>query len=281
MLQESTTVPSEAEVIEDVGSALTSNTVGQWIRAAVIVAVAIVLARIARVVVGRLLVGGRSDTLFGDLVGRLLGYLILAFGLVYGLDELGVQVGPILGALGVIGLALAFALQSVLSNFVAGVLLQLRRPFERGDEITSLDYTGRVLSIDSRTMTILTLDGETVRLPNAEVIDAPIVNLTKHGKRRTRVDVGIAYGSDVARASEVARQAAAGVEGVLTEPAATVQAFAFGESSIDLAVRVWHEPSITTEWAVRDQVIKAVAGAFTANEIEIPFPQRVVHLDKD
>lgn len=277
--RQTTTEPAtEEDVITDVGEALSGNGLEEWLRAGAIIVIAVVVSRVVRVVLGRLLNAGRTDSLLGDLVGRLVGYVIVAFGLVYSLDELGVAVGPILGALGVIGLALAFALQSVLENFVAGVLLQVRRPFERGDEIESLDHVGRVITIDSRTMMIRTLDNEIVRLPNAEVIKAPIVNLTREGRRRTRVDVGVAYGTRINRASTVARNAVQGVDGVLDTPAVTVQAFAFGASSIDLAVRFWHEPSIAEEWRVRSHVITVIAEAFEENDITIPFPQRTIRV---
>lgn len=269
---------SDDAAINDAATALTSNDLEQWIRAAVILAAAIVIARIVRTVLARVLNGGRTDSLLGDLVGRLVSYVVVSFGVVYGLDELGVAIGPLLGALGVVGLALAFAMQSVLENFVAGVLLQVRRPFERGDEIECLDHTGRVVAIDSRTMTLVTPDDETVRLPNAQVIAAPIVNLTRQGRRRTRLDVGVAYGTDLALATRVTTDAVTGVDGVLASPAPVVRAFGFGDSSIDLAVFFWHEPKIAAEWAVRHEAVLAIDAAYKRSGIEIPFPQRVVHL---
>ncbi|MGH1505871.1 MAG: mechanosensitive ion channel family protein [Acidimicrobiales bacterium] len=266
------------EAITDAASALSASDFEQWIRAAVVIAASVVLARIVRLVLRRVLNGGRTDSLLGDLVGRLVSYVVVSFGVVYGLDELGVAIGPLLGALGVVGLALAFAMQSLLENFVAGVLLQVRRPFERGDEISCLDHTGRVVAIDSRTMTLVTPDDEMVRLPNAAVISAPIVNLTRQGRRRTRLDVGVAYGTDLDTACSAALAAVTSVAGVLESPPPAVRALGFGDSSIDLAVFFWHEPQIATEWSVRHHAVLAIDEAFGRAGVVIPFPQRVVHL---
>jgi small-conductance mechanosensitive channel len=173
---------------------------------------------------------------------------------------------------------LAFALQSILENFVAGVLLQVRRPFEKGDEIESQDYTGIITSVDSRTMTVCTPSGETVRLPNAEVIRHPIANLTEQGRRRTTLEVGVAYGTDLRRAIGIARSALDGLDGVLQNPAPEVVSTGFGDSSLDLAVLFWHGPSIAEKRRVTDQVMVAIDVAFAEHDVNIPFPQRTLHL---
>ena len=238
----------------------------------------IAAGRLVRVAIRRLIGRSRADNLLGDLIGRLVSYLVIVFGLVYALDKLGIAVGPILGALGIAGIALAFAFQDILENFVAGVILQIQRPFASGDEILVSDHEGRIVEVDARTITIETPDGETVRIPSADVIKNPIVNHTRHGRRRTTVDVGVAYDTDLDRAAEVLLAAVRDVDGVLTSPAPQALVHTFGASSIDLAVRYWHRPSIAEMWLVRDRVTRAIAVAFDANGITIPFPQRVVHL---
>jgi small-conductance mechanosensitive channel len=265
------------EVLDAV-NVLGDNDVTDLILAAAILLGSIVMSRVAKAIVSRILDNGPTDSLLGDLIGRVVGHLVLAFGLVYAADSLGIAIGPLLGALGVIGIALAFALQSLLENFVAGVLLQIRSPFGRGDEIQSLDHEGEILSIDARTLTLRTPDGETIRLPNAEVIKQPIVNLTSYGRRRTTIEVGVAYGTDIERAARVAQAALASVDHVLATPRPVAQAIRFGPSSIDLALRFWHEPTIADEWVVSHEVMVAVARALDEADITIPFPQRTLHL---
>ncbi len=265
-------LPSLSEVLDTSG-------LGLWDygRAAIILLVAIVIGRAVRFVIKRGLSRTRTDDFLGDLIGRILFYLIVTFGFVYSLESLGIAVAPVLGALGIVGIALAFALQDILENFVAGIMLQLRRPFTAGNEIISEDHEGTVLSIDARTVTIRTPDGETVLLPSAGVIKNPIVNHTLNGRRRTTIDVGVAYGTDLDHAATVALEATKTVDGVLDTPGVEVFVHTFGESSIDFAVRFWHAPSIAATWRVRDTVARSIARSFRQHGVEIPFPQRVLH----
>lgn len=269
----------ETTDLSSITEAISDNGLGAWqfVTAAGILVGAVVVGRLCRELLKRVVGRSSADDFLGDLIGRVLGYLIVAFGLVYALESLGIAIAPILGALGVAGIALAFALQDLLENFVAGLILQMRRPFTAGDEIVVENHEGTVTSVDARTVTIRTPDGETVRLPSAMVIKNPIVNHTQNGRRRTTVDVGVAYGTDLDLATSIAREAAVSVDGVSSRPAPEAFVHTFGESSIDIAVRFWHKPSIAELWRVRDRVARAIDTAFADNDIVIPFPQRVVH----
>ena len=110
-----------------------------WLRAGLIFVSALVLSRVLKYVVRRTL-ARRVDEALAELIARLLAYVIVIVGLVYALESLGVAVGPVLGALGIAGIALAFALQDILENFVAGILLQLKRPFTYGDQVAINDH---------------------------------------------------------------------------------------------------------------------------------------------
>ena len=247
-----------------------------WITAGIIAVVAVVGAVVASRLVSRLMQRRGTESLVGDLVGRLAAYVIVAIGLVYALAVLGVRIAPLLGALGIAGIALAFALRDILENFVAGLLLQIRRPFDKGDQIVTGEIEGTVREVNARSVVIDTPDAEQVVVPSAELINQPIVNLTAHPVRRTTLEVGVAYATDLDRAKEVIEAALADVEGVAAQPAPETRVFQFGESSIDIAVRYWHEPRIATMWRVRDEVARAVKRSFDEAGIEIPFPQRVL-----
>lgn len=267
-------------VVVDAIESIGDNTITDVFVAAAIFIASIFVALMVRRVVTRIVNRtDRGDELIGDLVGRFVAYLMIAFGFVYSLESLGVAIGPILGAMGVVGIAAAFALQAVLENFVSGVLLQIRRPFTKGDEVETNSFVGKVLSIDSRTMSIRTHDGATVQLPNSLVLNDPLVNLTSSGRLRNTVTVGIAYGTDIAAAASVALEACRGVDGVLERPAPQVIAVGFGGSSIDLECRYWHKGSIAERFRTQNETIIAIAEAFDRADIEIPFPQRVLHID--
>ena len=248
-----------------------------WLRAGIVLTTAIVVSRLAKLLVARALRRG-ADPVIADLIGRLVAYGIVAFGFIYALEGLGVQIGPLLGALGIVGIAVAFALKDILENFVAGLLLQFRRPFSYGDQIVSGEIEGTVESIDARSVRLSTPDGETVHLPSSQVITDAIVNHTTRGARRTSLDFGVAYGTDLPGARNVLLAATTATEGVLPSPEPEVLLTGFGDSSIDFVVRFWHAPSIADHWRTRSDVAFALEAACREHSIEIPFPQRVLHL---
>ena len=176
------------------------------------------------------------------------------------------------------GLALAFALQDLAENLIAGITMQIRQPMRRGDEIMTGDHEGTVVDITLRTVIIDTFDGERVHLPNSMVWKNPILEATQRNTRRTTLMVGVAYHTDLDRAKEVLETAAKETEGVLDHPVPVALVTEFGDSSINFAVRYWHRPRMANLWLVRDRVARNIKASLDQAEIEIPFPQRVVHL---
>jgi small conductance mechanosensitive channel len=248
-------------------------TLGDWIGAAVIFGAAIVVSQLGRGLSVRAIGRGREERAAAVVVGRMVASIIVVAGLIYSLSFLGIRLGPLVGALGIGGVAIAFAAQSILANFLASIILQIRRPFRRGDQITSNDCEGTVEDINFRTVVLRTYDGERVMVPCAEVLSKPFVNHTVLGRRRTTLEVGVAYDTDPGKACEVLLEAVGDVDGVRDHPPVEVWVEAFGESSIDLAVRFWHAPDQTTLWRVRSAVAVAVKRALDEAGIAIPFPQ--------
>ncbi len=247
-----------------------------WVRAAAATLATFALAVLVRRLVRRALQGGDSDPSAGRVAARFASLVVVAVGLVYVLVSLGARIGPLLGALGVGGIALAFALQDILQNFVAGLLLQLRRPFHRGDQVSLGDYEGVVRDVNLRTVELLTYDGLVVYLPNAQVLRDPIVNYTRTPLSRTELSVGVTYDTDLPRARAVLVAALAEIEGAAEVPAPEVWAKEFADSSIVFAVRYWHGSDIATRWRVRSEVAMSVKHSLDAAGITIPFPQRTV-----
>jgi small-conductance mechanosensitive channel len=247
-----------------------------WAAAGITMLVAFIVSRALKYAIERTL-RKRMDAALALLLARLVGYVVIAVGLVYSLEALGVRVGPVLGALGIAGIALAFAFQDILENFVAGILLQLKRPFTFGDQVLINDHEGTVRNVDSRLVTIDTPDGETIMIPTATVIKADINNYTAGGERRTTVPVGVAYGTELRRARTVLEDAVRRAEGVLERPEPEVLFEGFGASSIDFVVRFWHDPSIASFWSTRSEVGFEIDAALADAGITIPFPQRTLH----
>ena len=250
-------------------------TTGELLRSAVIFGVAVVLAVVLRRVLVRV-VDREADQHLGRIIGRFLSVIVVAVGAVYALDVVGVSIGPLVGALGVGSVALAFAAQDILQNLVAGVLLQIRRPFRVGEQIGSGDYEGVVQDVNLRTVELTTYDGLTVYLPNAEVLRTPIVNYTRTPWSRTELTVGLAYDTDLEQARTVLLDACRATEGVQEAPPVEAWVHQFGESSIDIAVRYWHAADIASRWRVRSAVAISVKAALDRAGMTIPFPQRTL-----
>lgn len=247
------------------------------VRSLVVFLAAIVLA----VVLRRLLVRAidrEGNRHVGRIVGRFLSVVVAAVGGVYALDLLGVRIGPLVGALGVGGIAMAFAAQDIVQNFIAGVLLQVRHPFRVGEQIGSGDYEGVVDDVNLRTTVLSTYDGLIVYLSNAEVLKHPIVNYTRTPLSRTSLTVGLAYDTDLERARDVLLEACRAAEGVQDSPSPEAWVEEFADSSINVAVRYWHAADIASRWRVRSAVAISVKAALDRAGMTIPFPQRVLWL---
>lgn len=251
-------------------------TLAEGIRAVVILVAAIVGSLALRRLLERALDRQSADRYVGRLVGRFAAVVIVAVGLVYALGVLGVRIGPLIGALGIGGIALAFAAQDTLQNFIAGIMLQIRRPLRHGEEIKTGDFEGFVEDVNLRTVELRTYDGLTVFVPNATVLGAPIVNYTRTPLNRTSLTIGLAYGTDIERAREVLLGACRATEGVADARPPEVWVEEFAESSINLAVRYWHTADIASRWRVRNAVAISIDAALADAGMTIPFPQRTL-----
>ena len=256
-------------------------TARDWIVAGATFVAFIVAGRVVRSIVERIVRRSDSEGQIARFVGRVVQNVLVLVGLVYALNVLGVQIGPLIGALGITGIAIAFALTAILENVFASVLLKTRRPIRVGDQVSTNGHSGTVEEINFRAVVLRNFDGETVVLPSSTVTDDAIVNHTEHGVRRTVLPVGVGYDTDLPRAQEVILDAISGVDGVHASPAPQAWVTAFGDSSIDFDIRYWHEPEIATVFRLRSEVAMAVKAAFDAEGIEIPFPQRVVTVVPD
>lgn len=247
-----------------------------WIRAGVIVVVAVLVAiivvRVARSVGERTIGPGFAALL----IARTIGYVIVLVGFISALGGLGVRIGPLLGALGLGGLVLALALQSIVENFFSGLILQSRRPFRIGDTVQLGDHVGIVKDIDSRTVVLRQLDGSWVRVPNGMVLKAPIVTLTQEPFRRSNITVGVAFDTDLAFAEEVIVGALDRVARICDEPAPLAVLTDIGESTINLGVYFWHPSDKPSELGATHDVVLAIHQATAAVGISLAFPQVTV-----
>lgn len=206
----------------------------------------------------------------------------IAVGLYLVFQQFGINLLPILGGLGIAGVAVGFAAQDLLSNLLAGVTLLLDRPFTIGDWIRVNDWEGQVQRLTLRTTRLRTRDNELISVPNNKVAGNDVVNLTAGGPLRVRSSLGVSYTADL----DAAREALARVLGeepkVLEDPPPRVAVMALGDSSVNLDLIYWIAPeSIARRPAIQQRVMEASKRALDAAGVEIPFPQRVLHLELD
>lgn len=251
-----------------------------------LVALALILAAFGIVVAtwasrgaARALGRTRADRMAVSLVARLVRVLLVVAAVLVALAVAGVPVGPALAGLGVAGIAVALAMQNILENFIAGLILLARKPFRAGDQIGSNDLEGTVEEIDLRVTRLRSFDGEMILIPNIEVFQNPIVNFTRQGARRAHLFVGVDYRDDHDSAREVIRAAVARVEGVHNEPPPEVWLAELGESSVDFELVYWTAPQRLLSRRVQDRVLAAVKTAIADAGMTIPWPIRTLVMD--
>lgn len=245
----------------------------EWTRAGVILLVGLVLAQGLYAGVAHAQARQGSDLRGARAFGRIVRVVVVVAAVIYALAQLGVRIGPLLAAAGVGGVALAFAVRSIFENFLAGVLILLRRPFRTGHEIVSEDHEGTVEDINLRAVVLRTYDGQRVFIPNGQILNAPLVNRTAYPTRRSELVVGVAYDTALDEAAAVIRRALAGADGVVSDPPPQALCSEFGESAVELCVRFWHGATIEQTWRARHAAVIAVKGALDDAGVAIPFPQ--------
>ena len=214
-----------------------------------------------------------SDNPYMDgLFRRILQSAIVLGGILLALNLLGATalVGAVLGSAGVIGLALGFAFRDVAENYIAGVLLSLRRPFAPGDQLVIDRYEGKVVALTSRATLLMTLDGNHLSLPNALVFKSVVLNYSVNPKRRFDFSLLIDPAESIRESQQLALAEIARVDGVLSEPAPSWIAENFVASGISLKFYGWVDQRSSDIGKVRSEALRAVKGAFAKAGIEAP-----------
>ncbi len=222
----------------------------------------------------------KIDDIIFELLNRLSGVIVYAIAIVLALDLLGINVMPFVAGAGVAGIAIGFAAKDTLSNLIAGVLLIIDRPFELGDRIEVWSAPqgsaswGDVVDIGLRATKIRTTDNIVIVIPNNEIMKRDIVNYTLMSKAiRVRINIGVAYDANIDMAKKVTLDVAASADWIATEPPPKVVVRNFGESSVELQLRVWI-PDARQRMKTISYITDQVKAAFDQAGIEIPYPKR-------
>jgi small conductance mechanosensitive channel len=201
---------------------------------------------------------------------------LLTFVILAALGMLGIQTTSFIAVLGAAGLAIGLALQGSLSNFAAGVLMIIFRPFKVGDFIEGAGVAGTVEEIQIFTTQLATPDNKTIIIPNAKLTSDNIVNYSTKGTRRADMVFGIGYEDDIDKARDIIIDISSNDERVLKDPSLQVAVSELADSSVNFVTRAW--VNAADYWGVVCDATEAVKKRFDAEGISIPFPQRDVHL---
>lgn len=207
---------------------------------------------------------------------RLVYWLVLALFIASGLKQLGFNLGVLLGAAGVLSVAIGFASQTSVSNLISGLFLIGERPFQIGDTIQVGNTTGEILSIDLLSIKLRTFDNLFVRIPNESLIKTEVTNLTRFPIRRLDLKIGVAYKENINQVRQLLLQVAEQNPLSLDEPEPLFQFLSFAESSLDLQFSVWTRKENYRE--LKTSLLEEIKIAFDQHGIELPFPQRELSL---
>jgi len=247
-------------------TALVVFIVGRWV------------AKGVRALVTRAMNKANVDPILVGFTSNIAYIALLAFVIVAALGQLGIQTTSFIAILGAAGLAIGLALQGSLANFAAGFLMVIFRPFNVGDYIQGGGEEGTAEQIQIFTTTLVTLDNKTVIIPNAKLMGDNIVNWTAQGTRRVDLVFGIGYGDDIDKARKIIEEVMGKDNRILQDPATQISVAELGDSSVNFVVRPWVK--CDDYWDVYMDTTENIKKAFDAGGINIPFPQRDVHLYK-
>lgn len=259
----------------DVVTELTLNQqVMLWVKATLILVVGLLLVRLIANALFRA-VDGFMGVAAAATLKRIVTYGLSAVVVLSTMHQLGFSLGVLLGAAGILSVALGFASQTSASNLVSGMFLVLEKPFAVGDIIQVSGTMGEVLSIDLLSVKVRTFDNLFVRIPNESLIKTEITNLSRFPIRRYDMQVGVAYKEDLEQVHELLIQVADAYDHSLDHPRPLIIFQGFGESSMDLQFSVW--TTRENYLKVRNEMPSRVKQAFDAAGIEIPFPHRTLY----
>lgn len=245
-------------------------------QAAILFLSGFVVARIAGRYIGRY-----AEERYGlheaTIMRRWARYLIVILFTLSALHQLGFDLSVLLGAAGILSVAIGFASQTSASNLISGLFLVGERPFSVGDTISIEHFTGEVLSIDLLSVKLRTFDNLYVRIPNETLIKSPVTTLTRFPNRRIDIKVGVAYGEDVNKVQRALTNVAASNPQCLADPRPSFLLDGFGDSAVNISFLVW------TKWTGREEfndlkttLHKEILEAFHREGITIPFPHRTL-----
>lgn len=255
--------------------------IGDIITIILIIIIAYAIGRLFAYLIQKVWLKPRKVELSTELlITRAVTWSITLIGIFIAIDELGLDITPLLLGAGVLGLAIAFGVQEIVANFVSGLIIMVDRPIKVGDIVEVEGATGKVIDVGLRASTVRTLDNVNHLIPNKLIILNRITNYSKHDpKIRLQIPIGVAYGSDIEKVKKILLSIAEKNPLVLEDPAPEVRITEFGNSSVDFILFPWID-DVSKRFRIKDEINWEINQQFKKNNITIPFPQVDVWMKK-
>ncbi|HSP86271.1 MAG TPA: mechanosensitive ion channel domain-containing protein [Psychrobacter sp.] len=234
------------------------------------------LAKKAVTFTHKIMLRSHLDDTVANFLGRLIYGMLLVVVVLAALSKVGVQTTSVVAILGGAAVAIGLSLKDQLSNFAAGIMIVTFRPFVRGDYVQISSYTGTVTEITLVNTHLTTINNHDVIIPNSDITTSAVINYTSLPNRRVDITVGIGYDADIKTAKDVMLNLAITNPMAFTDPAPVIRVTNLGDNSVDLTLNVW-----TTNddwWSMQCDLLEQFKYALDDNKIDIPFPQRNVHV---
>ena len=232
-----------------------------------------------RVFLSRLLDRSRLRPSAKFAITQIARYTFLVLGIYLSLQAVEINLSSLAFLAGALGVGVGFGLQNIISNFISGLIILAEQPIALGDRVEVSGAVGRVTEISLRSTTVITSDNICIIVPNSNLITGTLVNWS-HGDPtvRTRLPVGVAYGTDIEKVRDLLLEVAAADPDILKNPAPEVLFVGYGDSSINFELAVWSTMVADKPLRFKSRIYYAMHKTLEAHKIEIPFPQRDLHL---
>lgn len=233
---------------------------------------------VRRLIVRALRRNNRVDVGVADAIGTMARYVVAIGGLLVVVQSTGIDLTTLNVVAGAVGVGVGFGLQGIAANFISGLVLLIGRPIKVGDRVEVSGVDGDVIQIGARATTVLTNDGIAIVVPNSKFVSEVVVNWSHTDRRvRFRIPISVAYGTDIDQVRTILLEVARQNPDVLDTPAPEVWLVEFGDSGLGVELLVWTTTMVHAKRRLTAALNDAMYKAFAHHEIEIPFPQRVVH----
>lgn len=238
-----------------------------------------VAGKIRRLIERGILSRSRMDFSARQAVATVIQYVLVILGVLIIMQTAGIDLTTLNVLAGAVGIGVGFGLQNIANNFISGLIILFERPIKVGDRIEVGNVEGDVISIGARSTAVLTNDNISIIVPNSMFITENVINWSHNdAKVRFRIPVPVAYGSDVRQVERLLLEVAQENKDVLTDPAPAVRFLEFGDSGLQFELRAWSTSLLHRKGTLISALNFAIYERFAAHGIQIPFPQRDLHI---